>query len=170
LSSHYSYGFSAHYRRLNHDNPRCQLDSRIALQIPFTYQTLSQIPRGLAFRWPGGYIAHHNCEIGFPGVVASSQSHTTPQSRLSRVLHFSRIRQAHLRANPRPVSTDFPRLFSNATIFVIRRPSNGHLQAFPIAAKTPTLAVTLISCMKLIAVFRLHNLLWGKTGLGPLQR
>jgi hypothetical protein len=109
LSSHYSYGFSAHYRRLNHDNPRCQLDSRIALQIPFTYQTLPQIPRGLAFRWPGGYIAHHNCEIGFPGVVASSQSHTTPKADyrgFSTSLEFAKPTSGPILAPFPPTSQD----------------------------------------------------------------
>jgi hypothetical protein len=79
LSSHYRYGVLCSLQTLKSRHPRYQLDSSIALQIPFAYQPFLKFHANL-LRWPGGYIARHKCEIGFPGVSASSQSHTTPKA------------------------------------------------------------------------------------------
>ena len=152
---------------LNHDNPTLpiRLSNRPTNSLdfikPFLKFQANLLPDG-----PVGTSRAITARLGFLVFLRLVSLTRHPKQIIGGFLHFSGIRQAHLRANPRHVSPNFPRLFSNATISL----SGGHRTVaskhFPIAAKTPTLAVTLISCMKLMDVFRLHNLLWPNTGLG----
>jgi hypothetical protein len=138
-------------------HPRYQLGSPIALQIPFI-DPFSNSTRTRSYGLVGTSRAiTSEIKVSWCFCVLACFTRTT-QSRLSGV-STSPDPPSPPQGQSSPHFPDFPKLFSNATIFVIRRPSNGRLQAFPIATKTPTLAVTLKPCMKLIDVFRLHNLL-----------
>jgi hypothetical protein len=88
-----------------------------------------------------------------------------------RQLHFSRS----AKIQSLPLILQLLKIVSNATVCLIRSPFTARFDAFPIAAKTPILAATLLLRMKLPALFRFARSAPGQqAGLGspcdaPLQ-
>lgn len=166
MSSHYRYGVLCSLQPLNHDDPRYQLDSPIALQIPFAYQPFLKFHANLL---PMARWVHRAPRLGFLVFLRLVSLTRHPKADYRGVSTFSRS----AKPTSGPILATFPRLpkiVLKRHYFVIRKPSNGRLQAFPIAAKSPTLAVTLISCMKLIDVFRFaQSTLLQQAGLSSLS-